>query len=850
MTRYRSGGQLDDGILTDGDTGYIGFDTRSRPTSLEPGITRFAQNMRSESKAAQPRKGIDRLTADLFTGEEPLTLSFDLGTVEAVSSITRSGSTATVTLSGTPIDTYEDGDTVEILGAVETDYNGEFLITVITTTPSATVFTYTVPGTPSTPATGTITATNHPVLLDASDGVFASTRFSDSLTNKEYVAQVTLDKTILINPDDLANPIEIFYPAGEEAEIFGSTDVEQVNDGLIIFRGRALRQLEWDGNISNTDLETVLSITRVGILVTVTTQDEHKYQTGDEILIAGADQADYNGQFSIRVTALDEFTYFIATTPVTPATGTITSVKIPQFKLMGARSVATFIDMPFSSFGHYHTSARVIVPMENATSDLTSLTLSGTTVTATAAFNHGLGINDKVEINGANEAEYNGTFEITNTTATTFDYEILGTPVSPDTSTNITFTISARDEFIASDLRDHRTYDPVNNLFRINRGKDDFLIGFNNFQNDNLIALYKNSINLVTGISLPSLENSSIFQITDEVGCVARKTSVVIGSRLLFLSEQGVYSLLVTPQINLKGQDVPLSAPIEDQINSLNKEVIDKAVATYFNNRYYLAVPEGEKILKNQTATTDGATVTVTTVKNHTLNEGDTITIAGMTPAGFNGTVTISLVSRNSFTYTNATVGPITVFGTSTKAASTRNNIIFVYNFLNQKWESIDTFGGEGSFIDDFVVVQKDGKDRLFITSKEGALQLYEELEDDDIGPVGGPFVPVTIQGQLITRSYTFDEDFDIHRYNRGSIELEADQDDSLEVTAITINPDTKSVLATYTFTDDNDHHRRFRIAQRGREAQIQIDTTGGRPTIRQLTIEGTNFGRSNNSYS
>jgi len=68
-----------------------------------------------------------------------------------VTSITRSGSTATVTTSaahGLASNQY-----VEILGANETDYNGDFQITVT----GASTFTYTVAGTPTTPATGTIT---------------------------------------------------------------------------------------------------------------------------------------------------------------------------------------------------------------------------------------------------------------------------------------------------------------------------------------------------------------------------------------------------------------------------------------------------------------------------------------------------------------------------------------------------------------------------------------------------------------------------------------------------------------------------------------------------------------------
>jgi hypothetical protein len=75
-----------------------------------------------------------------------------LGTIRgaAVSSITRSSTTATV-ITATPHG-FTSGQKVVVSGAGETEYNGSFTITV--TGPST--FTYTVSGSPATPATGTI----------------------------------------------------------------------------------------------------------------------------------------------------------------------------------------------------------------------------------------------------------------------------------------------------------------------------------------------------------------------------------------------------------------------------------------------------------------------------------------------------------------------------------------------------------------------------------------------------------------------------------------------------------------------------------------------------------------------
>lgn len=73
-------------------------------------------------------------------------------TAFSVTSITRVGAVATATTS--VAHGYTSGWYIRMLGAVQTAYNGSFAITVT----SPTTFTYSVTGTPVTPATGTITA--------------------------------------------------------------------------------------------------------------------------------------------------------------------------------------------------------------------------------------------------------------------------------------------------------------------------------------------------------------------------------------------------------------------------------------------------------------------------------------------------------------------------------------------------------------------------------------------------------------------------------------------------------------------------------------------------------------------
>jgi hypothetical protein len=63
-------------------------------------------------------------------------------------------------------------------------------------------------------------------------------------------------------------------------------------------------------------------------------------------------------------------------------------------------------------------------------------------------------------------------------------------------------------------------------------------------------------------------------------------------------------------------------------------------------------------------ATGTGSVATISTVNAHNLANGDRVTIAGMTPTGYNGTYIISGVSTFSFNIANATTGSQTVAGT------------------------------------------------------------------------------------------------------------------------------------------------------------------------------------------
>ena len=153
------------------------------------------------------------------------------------------------------------------------------------------------------------------------------------------------------------------------------------------------------------------------------------------------------------------------------------------------------------------------------------------------------------------------------------------------------------DEVILSEPLDDETYDQVYAQFRFNAGTSDFIVGLHSFAEDVLLVFNRNSIHTIEGTTVLSTAKTRL--LTDEVGCVARKSIVQVGSRVIFLSDNGVYGTEFFDEYNLRGTETPLSEPINETIKTINKDAWENSVATYFDNRYFIAVPTGTSTSNN-----------------------------------------------------------------------------------------------------------------------------------------------------------------------------------------------------------------------------------------------------------
>jgi len=166
-----------------------------------------------------------------------------------------------------------------------------------------------------------------------------------------------------------------------------------------------------------------------------------------------------------------------------------------------------------------------------------------------------------------------------------------------DTSGTTITDRNIHDELVFSQILDSDTYDFMFGQFRLNAGTSDFVVGLHSFSEDKLVVFNRSSIHLI-GNSLV-LKQAKSTLITDEVGCLARKSIIQVANNLIFLSDNGIYGVDFQDLYNLRGRDLPISATIEATIEDINKDHAENAVAVYFDNRYFIALPTGSSTTNN-----------------------------------------------------------------------------------------------------------------------------------------------------------------------------------------------------------------------------------------------------------
>ena len=655
MSRYTTYGPNDDPIQEDLDVGFIGFNSYARPDQLPAGMLANSSNGRlGKNGEWQVRPGIGFIKAPFASGDDVLRLPTTAEStaippvVGLLPTTIRSASLVSdevlIVIDDPAVEpghVFVAGDEiyVENLVSTTTDPNGLHTLTLVTDNVGTKTLTYALTGADETystplnlpfalddggsePQLTVLTASSvigYNMILDqgAVSQVYTSATFSDpNQDNNQFIVLASNVSAVATDLQNTSTSITMAYPLGENVP--PASSMLQAFNRLFIFRD-GQTALENDKFFSPIAIASA-STPAASNVVTVNTSADHGLAIGDAITIAGLTGfptgEDPNGGWVINtVPSSTSFTYDLPVAFQAAATYTVdaTSTISPGFKLVAS--------------GEYEqpkqlSPTKVLIENGKATADFPSL----------AAMN-GTEVGDVIEIENAGGSTFTvGTdYVISSVDKTLFELEFyvqeadnipggasgvifqrhvsigLGFTHMPapeyaayhqrrlvmpfkysvdDAEDSFTYR-AILDEVIVSDILDSDTYDQVYAQYRFNAGTADFNVGLHSFSDDKLLVFNRNSIHLVSGAGL----DATVQLITNEVGCVARSSIIQVGNNVLFLSDNGVYGANFQDLYNLRGNEVPLSSPIDPVIKRINRAVWDKSVGVYFDNRYYLAVP-------------------------------------------------------------------------------------------------------------------------------------------------------------------------------------------------------------------------------------------------------------------
>jgi hypothetical protein len=599
----QSGSAMDEAQSSDGDGGFLSVNQRLQLNQLEVGEVRESLNGRMEGYW-KPRRGIVARTGSLTSGGSPLQLPFFL--IDSAKSITAASVTAgvvTITITGHGLTGTALGRITGLVGDVE--MNGDFSLTVA----SVDTLTYSVAGLTSiSDQTGTLSTT--PINDAANVNVRASCLFSDPNTGNSESIVLALDtKAILVDLDGYTQQ-DIKYPTSQS--VTSDTDMIQAFDRVFLFRD-GFQAFEWFPNGRQIESASQAGTTTVTMRV-----KDHGLTVGDSIVVSGlTGGTPADGTFTVlAVTDKDVFTY------------TFTTSQTVTFGITAGVLKAGFTLVP----GGTYTQPQIFTTDGNdgsVSGGVVSLTVTGNTTivagdtiviyeTTVPEFSAISGksfevlsatttnisfiapVADLANLGGGLQVEFGGRFSeglgfiyqpappwgvyFQRRLWVPFYYDPAGTFSSPTyTDRNIT------DEIAVSDILDSHTFDQIANQFRITGGTADYVVAMQGFYDDKLVVLNRNSLHLISGTT-GSLNDTRVTALTNEVGCLAKKSVVMKGNAMFFLSDEGVYAVEFLNDYNLRGADEPISKNIQPYIDRINKNLAAEAVGTLFNNRYYLAV--------------------------------------------------------------------------------------------------------------------------------------------------------------------------------------------------------------------------------------------------------------------
>jgi len=556
----------------------------------------------------------------------------------------------------------------------------------------------------------------------------------------DNIVMVFTDRMYLYKPaqgqdaEDLIGPY--LFPAGRTIEVGGICDVVTALNKVYIFRGKydktTFVATESNGDILDNATGTI----------TITTTLPHNYSTGDEVTIGRTDGSDTAGQavtgnYVITVTGTNTFTFqYTNNTGVTYAARTTQAGwnarrGLPPLVWQNGLAAVTFAQQKFAIDG---------------------TTVTGVTQSVSCA-DFGLYFQNRLIL------KYG-------------DYQML-----------------------VSDILSEQCDTTLNN-FVINTGGNDSIVGVLPWVQDQFLVFMTNSIYIVFvetdnfNINSPPGANSSTTVVTTEIGCLARRSIVAAGQFVFFLSANGVHML--TPQLDLKllGNTLPLSEPIADFFDTVNYDAVQNSVATYYNNRFYIAMPTG------------AATRNDKILVYNTLNQ-----------------------NWESIDYY-----PTGLFS---------DNLILSAYINQRRLMIITNFAGSGQYGGVFLSEEQAQGDEFNYSDATPVLPfnlfpVSSQITESTLIPSTQNFVH--IPASVKTREYAFGGTSE-KRFSRGEFTFNNVANDFVKIDTTTYDPDATETVLEYSFSGTSDGTLRPRIAARGTSIACTVNFVVGRPALKSVAV-------------
>jgi len=231
----------------------------------------------------------------------------------AISTLTRSGTTATATTTGNH--GLASGMTVIISGAGQSEYNISAVITVT----GLDTFQYTVSGSPATPATGTIIGsyTGSPAeILSTVTGLDSNVAGGSTMTMTAVIAGVNSTVYVQYSGIDGGSNIETIEEFRTRLLYRIQNPITPFNEAKIILQAKDIPGVTRVWVFEPDDVTTTVTPSSIASIATgyikVTFAAAHNLLDGMSITVSGASVAGFNGTHRILVISSTEVLYYVA----------------------------------------------------------------------------------------------------------------------------------------------------------------------------------------------------------------------------------------------------------------------------------------------------------------------------------------------------------------------------------------------------------------------------------------------------------------------------------------------------------------------------------------------------------